>query len=54
MTDQAQGGRKPCEPETVELPSVSGFIVFDLPEAQMSAGGTRLAPDPPFAAEVGT
>jgi len=33
------------EPETLELRSVSGFIVFDLPGAPSSAGGTRLAPD---------
>jgi glutamate dehydrogenase (NAD(P)+) len=32
-------------PETVELHSVPGFIVFDLPGAPVSAGGTRLAPD---------
>jgi glutamate dehydrogenase/leucine dehydrogenase len=32
-------------PETVELRSVPGFIVFDLPGAPVSAGGTRLAPD---------
>jgi glutamate dehydrogenase (NAD(P)+) len=29
----------------VELGSVPGFVVFDLPEAAVSAGGTRLAPD---------
>jgi glutamate dehydrogenase/leucine dehydrogenase len=32
-------------PETVELSSVPGFVVFDLPGAPESAGGTRLAPD---------
>ncbi len=32
-------------PGTVELHSVPGFIVFDLPGAPVSAGGTRLAPD---------
>src|ERR1700749_4951138 len=31
--------------EIVELGSVPGFVVFDLPGAPMSAGGTRLAPD---------
>ncbi|MBO0824410.1 MAG: Glu/Leu/Phe/Val dehydrogenase [Actinobacteria bacterium] len=31
--------------ETVELHTVPGFIVFDLPGAPVSAGGTRLAPD---------
>ena len=28
----------------VELTSVPGFVVFDLPGAHLSAGGTRLAP----------
>jgi glutamate dehydrogenase (NAD(P)+) len=32
-------------PEIVELGSVPGFVVFDLPGAPLSAGGTRLAPD---------
>ncbi len=32
-------------PQVVELSSVPGFIVFDLPGAAESAGGTRLAPD---------
>ena len=32
-------------PEIVELASVPGFVVFDLPGAPLSAGGTRLAPD---------
>src|SRR6266550_255892 len=31
--------------EIVELGSVPGFVVFDLPGAPRSAGGTRLAPD---------
>ena len=31
--------------EIVELESVPGFIVFDLPGVRFSAGGTRLAPD---------
>src|SRR5215472_12350214 len=31
-------------PLVVELTSVPGFVVFDLPGAQLSAGGTRLAP----------
>ena len=31
--------------EIVELGSVPGFVVFDLPGAPVSAGGTRLAPD---------
>jgi glutamate dehydrogenase (NAD(P)+) len=45
MTVQDRDGRKPYEPETVELQSVPGFIVFDLPGAEIAAGGTRLAPD---------
>jgi glutamate dehydrogenase (NAD(P)+) len=32
-------------PEIIELTSVPGFVVFDLPGVPMSAGGTRLAPD---------
>jgi glutamate dehydrogenase (NAD(P)+) len=32
-------------PEIIELVSVPGFLVFDLPGAPVSAGGTRLAPD---------
>jgi glutamate dehydrogenase/leucine dehydrogenase len=31
--------------EIIELTSVPGFVVFDLPGAPTSAGGTRLAPD---------
>src|SRR3984893_8329268 len=31
--------------EIVELGSVPGFVVFDLPGVPTSAGGTRLAPD---------
>jgi glutamate dehydrogenase (NAD(P)+) len=31
--------------EVIELSSVRGFVVFDLPGAPASAGGTRLAPD---------
>jgi glutamate dehydrogenase (NAD(P)+) len=42
---QALDSGKSVEPETIELRSVSGFIVFDLPGAPKSAGGTRLAPD---------
>ncbi len=33
------------DPEIVQLGSVPGFVVFDLPGAPVSAGGTRLAPD---------
>ncbi len=32
-------------PEVIELSSVPGFVVFDLPGVSESAGGTRLAPD---------
>ncbi len=32
-------------PQIIELSSVPGFVVFDMPGAAMSAGGTRLAPD---------
>jgi glutamate dehydrogenase (NAD(P)+) len=35
----------PRPPQTVRLTSVPGFIVFDLPGAAVSAGGTRMAPD---------
>jgi len=35
----------PGGPEVIELSSVPGFVVFDLPGAPESAGGTRLAPD---------
>src|SRR5579864_7734235 len=40
MTGRDGGG-----PEIVELSSVPGFVVFDLPGVPLSAGGTRLAPD---------
>jgi glutamate dehydrogenase (NAD(P)+) len=32
-------------PEIIELSSVPGYVVFDLPGAPQSAGGTRLTPD---------
>jgi glutamate dehydrogenase (NAD(P)+) len=38
-------GRGRGGPEIVELGSVPGFVVFDLPGVPVSAGGTRLAPD---------
>jgi glutamate dehydrogenase (NAD(P)+) len=38
-------GRDRGGPEIVELGSVPGFVVFDLPGVPVSAGGTRLAPD---------
>jgi glutamate dehydrogenase (NAD(P)+) len=40
LTGRGGGG-----PEIVELGSVPGFVVFDLPGVPVSAGGTRLAPD---------
>jgi glutamate dehydrogenase (NAD(P)+) len=45
MTGQPATGEDPGQSETVMLTSVPGFIVFDLPGAPFSAGGTRLAPD---------
>jgi glutamate dehydrogenase (NAD(P)+) len=45
MTGQLHDGPKQDEREIIELRSVPGFIVFDLPGAQPSAGGTRLAAD---------
>jgi glutamate dehydrogenase (NAD(P)+) len=45
MTAEVRNERMAAEPEVVELQSVPGFIVFDLPGAETSAGGTRLAPD---------
>jgi glutamate dehydrogenase/leucine dehydrogenase len=35
----------PVQPDILTLGEVPGFIVFDLPGAAVSAGGTRLAPD---------
>lgn len=43
--EQALDSGQSDEPEILELRSVSGFILFDLPGAPSSAGGTRLAPD---------
>jgi glutamate dehydrogenase (NAD(P)+) len=34
-----------ARPQVFELGTVPGFVVFDLPGAGVSAGGTRLAPD---------
>ena len=45
MRGEPDTGRDPRPPETVDLGSVPGFIVFDLPGVPVSAGGTRLAPD---------
>ena len=45
MRGEPDTGRDSRPPETVDLGSVPGFIVFDLPGVPVSAGGTRLAPD---------
>jgi glutamate dehydrogenase (NAD(P)+) len=45
MADGPLNGHDRGDPEVVELNSVPGFVVFDLPGAPLSAGGTRLAPD---------
>jgi glutamate dehydrogenase (NAD(P)+) len=45
MTAGRDAARKETGPTIVELTSVPGFVVFDLPGAEVSAGGTRLAPD---------
>src|ERR1700721_1049172 len=44
MAEETVTGRD-LGPEIIELNSVPGFLVFDLPGAPVSAGGTRLAPD---------
>jgi glutamate dehydrogenase/leucine dehydrogenase len=45
MAGEPAAGRDHDGPEVIELSSVPGFVVFDLPGAPHSAGGTRLAPD---------
>ena len=45
MTGEPLAGRGSSGPEILELGSVPGFVVFDLPGVPISAGGTRLAPD---------
>jgi glutamate dehydrogenase (NAD(P)+) len=45
MAGQPGAGRDTGRPEIIELASVPGFVVLDLPDAAVSAGGTRLAPD---------
>ena len=45
MAGEPRAGRDGGGPEIVELRSVPGFVVFDLPGVPLSAGGTRLAPD---------
>src|SRR5712691_6826024 len=45
MRDEPDPGRDAGRAEVVELRSVPGFVVFDLPGAAVCAGGTRLAPD---------
>jgi glutamate dehydrogenase (NAD(P)+) len=45
MAGRVRNGGKPRAPEVVKLRQVRGYIVFDLPGAEASSGGTRLAPD---------
>jgi glutamate dehydrogenase (NAD(P)+) len=45
MAGEPRAGRDHDGPEVIELSSVPGFVVFDLPGVPLSAGGTRLAPD---------
>lgn len=45
MRGEPELGCDPGQPEIIELRTVPGFVVFDLPGAAVSAGGTRLAPD---------
>ena len=45
MTGESLAGHGSSGPEILELDSVPGFVVFDLPGVPTSAGGTRLAPD---------
>jgi glutamate dehydrogenase (NAD(P)+) len=45
MAGEPLTGRDHGSAEVIELSSVPGFVVFDLPGAPESAGGTRLAPD---------
>src|SRR6516162_4587292 len=45
MAGQPGAGHGPGRPEIIKLESVRGFVVLDLPDASVCAGGTRLAPD---------
>ena len=45
MAGQPGAGHGPGRPEIIKLESVRGFVVLDLPDAELCAGGTRLAPD---------
>jgi glutamate dehydrogenase/leucine dehydrogenase len=45
VTPQQQAANGQGDPQVIELDSVPGLVVFDLPGAPVSAGGTRLAPD---------
>jgi glutamate dehydrogenase/leucine dehydrogenase len=45
MSVQLEAGDDRPGPEVIMLNSVPGFVVFDLPGASLSAGGTRLAAD---------
>jgi glutamate dehydrogenase (NAD(P)+) len=42
---ETQAANGQGDPQVIELNSVPGLVVFDLPGARVSAGGTRLAPD---------
>jgi len=49
MRGMPDAGRDPREPEIIELGSVPGFAVFDLPGAAVAAGGPgwrRMSPWP--------
>jgi glutamate dehydrogenase (NAD(P)+) len=45
MQGVPDAGRVSRQPEIIELGSVPGFVVFDLPGCPAAAGGTRIAPD---------
>src|SRR5260370_15697779 len=45
MRDESGHGRDAGRAEVIDLRSVPGIVVFDLPDAAVCAGGTRLAPD---------
>ena len=45
MRDVPDARPGPGQPEIIELSSVPGFVVLDLPGVAVAAGGTRMAPD---------
>jgi glutamate dehydrogenase (NAD(P)+) len=45
VAGQPAARRGPGRPQIIKLGSVPGFVVLDLPDAAVCAGGTRLAPD---------